>query len=87
MLRHRESLIQAAAAHVRRVQKTLDQMNPQWHHVITDLTGLTGLAGPRYGWMNVDVCDAFERPCSERAFQGHLNEPRIDRRDNLTVGL
>ena len=44
MLRHRESLIQAAAAHVQRMQKALDQMNLQLHHVISDITGLTGLA-------------------------------------------
>jgi transposase len=44
LLRHRESLIQAAAAHVQRMQKALDQMNLQLHHVISDLTGLTGLA-------------------------------------------
>ena len=44
LLRHRESLIQAAAAHVQRMQKALDQMNLQLHHVISDITGMTGLA-------------------------------------------
>jgi len=44
LLRHRESLIQTAAAHVQRMQKALDQMNLQLHHVISDITGLTGLA-------------------------------------------
>jgi len=44
LLRHRESLIQSAAAHVQRMQKALDQMNLQLHHVISDLTGVTGLA-------------------------------------------
>lgn len=44
LLRHRESLIQAAAAHVHRMQKALDQMNLQLHHVISDITGMTGLA-------------------------------------------
>ena len=44
LLRHRESLIQSAAAHVQRMQKALDQMNLQLHHVISDITGLTGLA-------------------------------------------
>lgn len=44
LLRHRESLIQAAAAHVQRMQKALDQMNLQLHLVISDITGLTGLA-------------------------------------------
>lgn len=41
LARHRESLIQSAAT--LRMQKSLDQMNLQIHHVISDITGLTGL--------------------------------------------
>jgi transposase len=41
--RHRDSLIQTAATHVLRMHKALDQMNLQIHHVISDITGLTGL--------------------------------------------
>jgi transposase len=44
LLRHRESLVQMAAAHVNHMQKALDQMNLQVHHVISDITGQTGLA-------------------------------------------
>ena len=44
LLRHRESLVQMAAAHVNHLQKALDQMNLQLHHVISDITGQTGLA-------------------------------------------
>src|SRR5450755_3202566 len=44
LLRHRESLVQMAATHVHHMQKALDQMNLQVHHVISDITGLTGLA-------------------------------------------
>src|SRR3954467_7718772 len=33
-----------AATHVNHMQKALDQMNVQLHHVISDITGLTGLA-------------------------------------------
>lgn len=44
LLRHRESLVQLAATHVQHMQKALDQMNLQLHHVISDITGLTGLA-------------------------------------------
>lgn len=44
LLRHRESLVQMAATHVNHMQKALDQMNLQLHHVISDITGLTGLA-------------------------------------------
>src|SRR5437660_5551857 len=41
--RHRESLVQMAATHVNHMQKALDQMNLQLHHVISDITGQTGL--------------------------------------------
>jgi len=44
LLRHREGLVQMASGHVQHMQKALDQMNLQIHHVISDITGLTGLA-------------------------------------------
>lgn len=44
LLRHRESLTQIASVHVQHMQKALDQMNLQIHHVISDITGVTGLA-------------------------------------------
>jgi transposase len=37
--RHRESLIQMAAQHVLHMQKSLDQMNLQLHHVLSEITG------------------------------------------------
>ena len=43
LLRHRDGLIQMASTHVLRMRKALDQMNLQIHHVISDITGLTGL--------------------------------------------
>ena len=43
LVRHRESLIQTASSHVLRMQKALNQMNLQIHHVISGITGLTGL--------------------------------------------
>ena len=42
--RHRASLVQMASVHVQHMQKALDQMNLQLHHVISDVTGLTGMA-------------------------------------------
>jgi transposase len=42
--RHRESLVQIAAHHTQHMQKAMDQMNIQLHHVISDITGVTGLA-------------------------------------------
>jgi len=44
ILRHRDSLVQMASTHVQHMQKALDQMNLQLHHVISDITGVTGLA-------------------------------------------
>ena len=44
LLRHRMSLIQMASSHVQHMQKALTQMNLQLHHVISDITGLTGLS-------------------------------------------
>ncbi len=42
-VRHRDSLIQAASSHVLRMQKALNQMNLRIHHVISDITGVSGL--------------------------------------------
>jgi len=42
--RHRRSLVEAASKHVQHMQKSLDQMNVQLHHVLSDLTGVSGLA-------------------------------------------
>jgi transposase len=44
LMRHRENLVQMACVHVQHMHKSLDQMNLQIHHVISDITGLTGLA-------------------------------------------
>lgn len=42
--RHRDNLIGLATIHLQHMQKALDQMNVQLHHVISDLAGTTGLA-------------------------------------------
>jgi len=44
LMRHRENLVQMACVHVLHMHKSLDQMNLQIHHVISDITGVTGLA-------------------------------------------
>jgi len=44
LLRHRDTLITFAASHTQHMQKALMQMNLHLHHVISDLTGKTGLA-------------------------------------------
>jgi transposase len=43
LMRHRNSLMRTACQHLLRVQKSLDQMNVQLHHAVTDITGYTGL--------------------------------------------
>ncbi len=44
LARHRDNLIRLASTHVLHMQKALDQMNVQLHHVLSDITGLSGLA-------------------------------------------
>ncbi len=43
-LRQRERLLDYAASHIQHMQKALTQMNLQLHHVVTDITGVTGMA-------------------------------------------
>ena len=44
LMRYRESLVEMATVHLQHMQKALDQMNLQLHHVISDLSGTTGMA-------------------------------------------
>lgn len=44
LLRHRESLLEGAGRCVQHLHKALTQMNIQLQHIISDLTGVTGLA-------------------------------------------
>ena len=67
LMRHRTDLVAMAAQHVQHMQKALTQMNLQIHHVISDLTGLTGTA-------IVDAIIAGERDAAELA---KLRDPRI----------
>jgi transposase len=43
-LRHRAGLIEHRAAHIQHMQKALQQMNVQLPQVVSDITGVTGLA-------------------------------------------
>jgi len=42
-LRQRERLLEYAASHIQHMQKALTEMNLQLHHVVSDITGATGL--------------------------------------------
>lgn len=44
LLRHREGMVQISSTHVRHIHKALTQRNLQIHNVISDITGLTGMA-------------------------------------------
>lgn len=44
LLRHRAGLVQACSQHIQHMQKSLDQMNVQIHRVLSDITGISGLA-------------------------------------------
>ena len=43
-LRQRDMLIKTAASHIQHMQKALTQMNLHLHNVISDITGVTGMA-------------------------------------------
>src|SRR4051794_38265592 len=43
LLRHRERLVEYAASHIQHMQKALMLMNVQLHHVVSDITGMTGM--------------------------------------------
>jgi transposase len=42
--RHRDALVRQCGWYVQHMHKALDQMNVQVHHVLTDITGVTGTA-------------------------------------------
>ncbi len=42
-MRQRERLVEHAAAHIQHMQKALMEMNLQLHHVVSDITGATGM--------------------------------------------
>ncbi len=67
LMRHRGDLVQMANQHVQHMQKALTQMNVQFQHVISDITGLTGLA-------ILDAIVAGERDAVKLA---KLRDPRI----------
>ncbi|HEY1754486.1 MAG TPA: IS110 family transposase [Bryobacteraceae bacterium] len=67
IVRHRQQLVEMAAQHVQHMHKSLTQMNLQIHHVISDITGATGLA-------ILDAILAGERDPAELA---KLRDPRI----------
>jgi transposase len=74
-LRHRNNLVELATCHVQHMQKALDQMNLQLHHVISDVTGAAGLA-------IIDAILAGERDPVKLA---GLRDPRIRASEQIIV--
>ena len=61
-LRQRERLVEYAAAHIQHMQKALMEMNLQLHHVVSDITGVTGMKVIRAivaGERDLDVLAAY----------------------------
>lgn len=76
--RHRDNLVQQASMQIQLMHKALTQMNIQLHHVISDVTGVTGLA-------ILDAILAGERDCLKLAA---LRDPHIrSSRDRIAKAL
>ena len=94
-LRLRERMVEYAAAHVQHMQKALMQMNVQLHHIVSDITGATGLrivraivAGthsPEQLATYRDVrCDASEETIRE-ALTGNYRAEHADSLGDLSI--
>ena len=63
--RHREALVRQSGWHIQHMHKALDQMNLQVHHVLADITGVTGTAiveAILQGERKAEVLAAFRDP-------------------------
>jgi transposase len=67
LMRHRNDLVEMASQHVQHMQKALTQMNVQIQHVISGLTGTTGLA----------ILDAILAGERDPAVLAKLRDPRV----------
>jgi transposase len=72
VLRHRSGMVQAASQQIQHMQKSLDQMNVQIHRVLSDITGVSGLAivdailaGERDGHLMAALCHERVRASEE----------------------
>ena len=67
LMRHRSDLVLLANQHIQHMHKALTQMNVQLHHVISDITGSTGLA----------IVDAILDGQRDPAVLAKLRDPHI----------
>ena len=94
LLRHRDSLVGLASQHVQHMQKALDQMNLQLHHVISDVTGTTGLAiidsilgGERDGKKLADLADPRIRASKDTIAKSLVGDYRAEHLFTLKQSL
>jgi len=94
VLRHRAEVVQGASEHIQHMQKSLDQMNLQLHHVISELAGMTGLAildailageRDRYKWAGLR--DARIRASEETIVQSLVGDYRPEHLFTLRQAL
>lgn len=90
-LRQRERLLDAAASHIQHMQKAMQkamtQMNLQLHHVVSDVTGATGMriiraiiAGERHPAVLASMRDTRRHSSAdviEKALTGHYRAGRL----------
>src|SRR5215469_12180365 len=67
LMRHRTELVEMTSQHIQHMHKALTQMNVQIQHVISDITGLTGLA----------IVDRMIEGERDPAVLAKLRDPRI----------
>jgi len=87
LLRHRAQLIEHRAPHILHMQKALTQMNLQLHHVLSDITGQTGMKILRAivaGERDPKVLAAFRHPSCKsseetivKALTGHWQKEHL----------
>ena len=94
ILRHRHGLVESASQHIQHMQKALDQMNVQVHRVLSDITGVSGLAivdailsGERDGHRLAGLCDKRVRASEEEIVQALEGDYRAEHLFTLRQAL
>ena len=92
--RHRGSLLQMASEHTLHMQKALSQMNLQIHHVLSDITGVSGqatldavLAGERDPMQLAQLCHAFVKTPHETIAKALVGDYRPEHLFTLKQSL
>jgi transposase len=83
--RHRASMVENAAVHIQHMHKALTQMNLQIHHVLSDITGQSGMAileaivkGKRDPHQLAELCDQRVRSSQETVVKSLVGNYRSE---------